>query len=210
MNESDFTELLIQELRPRLRPHKVEAKRSLLYDLSFDHLGTVAFGVDPETGTPIKGGGRGFEQDLLVFDEVESKGANTSVIPRVVAELKYGGVNTHDVIVYSEKADRIRRVYPYVRYGFVLGGLWNIPGRALRLGQRFDFITSISPELRPEELRAFCDMMCDEAAASASITELLFEQKKSPLFGGASLFEWPDRALPDCASSVGGGRHRSS
>ncbi len=58
---------------------------------------------------------------------------------RVVAEVKYGAVNTHEVIVYSEKADRIRRscVYPYVRYGFVLGGMFPIPGRVLRLGAAF-------------------------------------------------------------------------
>ena len=85
-------------------------------------------GVDPDTGEPIRGRGRGFEQDILVFDEVAE--AHTSVIPRIVAELKFGNVTTHDVIVYSEKADRIRRVYPYIRYGFVLGGMKHIPGRS--------------------------------------------------------------------------------
>ncbi len=113
----------------------------MLYDLSFDDRGKVALGVDPETGKPIQGKGKGFEQDILVFDK--APGGQTSIIPRVVAEVKYGAVNTHEVIVYSEKADRIRRVYPYVRYGFVLGGMAHIPGRVLRLGQRFDFIAAL-------------------------------------------------------------------
>lgn len=135
MTEDQFAKLLVDGMKSRLKPHSVERKRALLYDLSFDHRGSIAMGVDPDTGTPIRGHGRGFEQDILVFDDVAD--GDTSVVPRVVAEVKWGSVTTHDVIVYSEKADRIRRVYPYVRYGFVLGGMRRIPGRVLRLGQRF-------------------------------------------------------------------------
>ena len=90
-------------------------------------------GVDKDSGQPLRGSGRGFEQDILIYDESDK--GHTSVVPRVVLEVKVGSVSTHDVIVYSEKADRIRRVYPYVRYGFVLAGLKSIPGR-VRLGQR--------------------------------------------------------------------------
>jgi hypothetical protein len=179
MTESTFAKALIEALAPCLSPHKVEGKRSLLYDLSLDDRGIVAMGVDPDTGEPIRGRGCGFEQDILVFDEVAD--AHTSVVPRIVVELKYAGVTTHDVIVYSEKADRIRRVYPYVRYGFVIGGFNHIPGRALRLGQRFDFIATISAEMRPAELKAFCDLMREEAAASVALTELLFGHKKASI-----------------------------
>lgn len=95
--------------------------------------------------------------------------------------MKYGHVTTHDVIVYSEKADRIRRVYPYVRYGFVMGGFSHIPGRVLRLGQRFDFIATISAEMNATELADFCNLMQEEAAASVAITELLFGGKKATM-----------------------------
>lgn len=179
MTEDSFSSELIKVLAPRVAPHKVEGKRSLLYDLSFDDRGTVAMGVDPDTGEPVRGRGRGFEQDILVFDDVT--GAHTSVIPRIVAELKFGNVTTHDVIVYSEKADRIRRVYPYIRYGFVLGGMRHVPGRVLRLGQRFDFIVAISPEMKPDELSLFCDLMIEEAAASVALTEVLFGGRKASI-----------------------------
>lgn len=178
MNENSFGELLIEVLRPTIAPHKVEGKCSLLYDLSFDHQGVITKGIDPD-GKPIKGKGHGFEQDILVFDKVA--GADTSIVPRIVAELKFGGVTTHDVIVYSEKADRIRRVYPYIRYGFVLGGLKHIPGRVLRLGQRFDFIATISAEINQSELDSFCNLMCEEAAASIALTELLFGVRKTSM-----------------------------
>jgi hypothetical protein len=177
MTEDGFVELLVRGLAPRLDPRKVERKRALLYDLSFDHRGTIAMGVDPDSGKPIRGHGRGFEQDILVFDDVSH--GDTSVVPRVVAEVKWGGVTTHDVIVYSEKADRIRRVYPYVRYGFVLGGMRRIPGRVLRLGQRFDFIAALSSELLPDELERFYELICEETRASQVLTELLFDNRSA-------------------------------
>ena len=179
LSEDSFADLLVSAITPSLHPHKVGRKRSLLYELSFDQHGVVAMGVDPDTGEPIRGHGRGFEQDILVFDETAA--GHTSVVPLIVAEVKFGSVTTHDVIVYSEKADRIRRVYPYLRYGFVLGGLSHIPGRVLRLGQRFDFIATLSAELGPAELNWFCQLMRDEVEASLTLTALLFGRRKSKL-----------------------------
>ena len=175
MSEDEFARRLVAAVAPCLKPHKVKEKRSLLYDLSFDHFGKVSKGVDPE-GAPIRGQGRGFEQDILVYDEVT--GGDTSVVPRIVAEVKFGGVTTHDVLIYAEKADRIRRLYPYVRYGFVLGGLDQIPRRVLRLGQRFDFIVALSSGLNAKELANFCELMKREAAASAALVDVLFGQRK--------------------------------
>ncbi len=133
--EDSFADALAAELSAFLKPHHIGRKRSLLYDLSFDHEGRVTMGVDPDSGEPIRGKGKGFEQDILVYDE--ASGHHTSIVPRIVAEVKFGAVTTHDVLVYSEKADRIRRVYPYLRYGFVLGNMKRIPGRVLRLGLRW-------------------------------------------------------------------------
>lgn len=179
-NEDEFADQLAELLTPALAPHRVARKRSLLYDLSFDHRGIVTMGVDPDSGEPIRGRGRGFEQDILVFDEVSD--SHTSVVPRIVAEIKFGSVTTHDVIVYSEKADRIRRVYPYLRYGFVLGGMKSIPGRVLRLGQRFDFIASVPSDLTEPSVTQFCSVMREEATTSIQLTELLFGKRKATLF----------------------------
>ncbi|WP_407279220.1 hypothetical protein U5817_24870 [Aromatoleum evansii] len=179
MTEDDFTDRLADAIAERLAPYHVGRKRSLLYDLSFDHNGVMAMGVDPDTGEPIRGKGRGFEQDLLVFEDAAR--GHTSVIPRIVAEVKYKSVTTHDVIVYSEKADRIRRVYPYVRYGFVLGGMKSIPGRVLRLGQRFDFVVAIGEELTAPEVNDFAALMKEEAEASVSLSNALFGNTKPTL-----------------------------
>ncbi len=179
MTEDEFTDRLAAAIAEDVAPYHVGRKRSLLYDLSFDHRGVMTMGVDPDTGEPIRGKGRGFEQDLLVFEE--ASGGHTSVIPRIVAEVKFGAVTTHDVIVYAEKADRIRRVYPYVRYGFVLGGMRNIPGRVLRLGQRFDFIVAVDERLTQEGVNAFASLMREEAEASVALSDALFGKVKLTL-----------------------------
>jgi hypothetical protein len=106
-------------------------------------------------------------------------------------------VTTHDVLVYAEKADRLRRVYPYLRYGFVLGGLRHIPGRVLRLGQRFDFIVALSSELRPAELNAFCQLMREEAAASVALSGLLFGKGKPTVVQKRLVVRHDDEFLPN-------------
>ena len=179
MTEDEFTDRLAAGITDRIKPFRIGRKRSLLYDLSFDHKGVLAMGVDPDTGEPIRGKGRGFEQDILVFEDASD--GHTSVIPRIIAEVKFGSVTTHDVIVYSEKADRIRRVYPYVRYGFVLGGMKSIPGRVLRLGQRFDFIVAVDENPVDVEMTAFATLMREEAEASVELSKALFGKSKPKL-----------------------------
>jgi hypothetical protein len=41
--------------------------------------------------------------------------------PRVVVEAKVGSVTTHDAITYSQKAANHKAVFPYLRYGIMLG-----------------------------------------------------------------------------------------
>ncbi len=176
MTEDEFTDRLVESIAKWLTPYHIGRKRSLLYDLSFDHKGVLAMGVDPDTGEPIRGKGRGFEQDILVYEEASD--GHTSVIPRIVAEVKFAAVTTHDVIVYSEKADRIRRVYPYVRYGFVLGGMNRIPGRVLRLGQRFDFIVAVDDQLAIADVKGFTSLMREEVEASVAMSNALFGKAK--------------------------------
>jgi hypothetical protein len=146
MTEREFIIELVQELDLKLPHCRVATHKSILYDLTVDDDGVVRMGVDTETGEPLRGGGKGFEQDLLIYESPESDAL--PVVPRVIAEVKYNNVTTHDAIVYSEKARRIRAVYPYVRYGLILGGFTRIPGRVLRLGQGFDYVLALQPPLR--------------------------------------------------------------
>ena len=177
MTEDEFTIELLAALDLGFHDHVIARKRSLLYELSIDDHGVVQLGVDSDSGEPIRGKGKGFEQDILIYQE--SADGHTSVIPRIVIEVKYNSVTTHDTIVYSEKAERIRRVYPYVRYGIVLGNLPNVPGRVLRLGQAFDFIAAIEYPFVEYQLGALREVLAHELETSHAGCNLLAGKRKA-------------------------------
>jgi hypothetical protein len=174
--EDAFAEKLVKRLRPELpQRYCIETRRSLLYAISFDDHGVLQLGQNSRR-EPTRGGGTGFEQDLLVFER--SSGGETSIVPRVSVELKFGGVSTHDSIVYSEKARRIRTIYPFVRYGLILGGLGHIPGRTLRLGTEFDFIIAMPARIGAMTLHRIAKLLRTELRLSSQMTAILRGRRK--------------------------------
>lgn len=169
--EAAFGERLAKRLRRILPPrYSIETKRSLLYAVSFDDRGVLQLGQNRDR-EPTRGGGTGFEQDLLLFERAAD--GQTSIIPRVSVELKFGGVSTHDSIVYSEKARRIRAIYPFVRYGLILGGLPHIPGRTLRLGTEFDFILAVPERIGAAAMNRIAKLLRLELRLSGKMTAVL-------------------------------------
>jgi hypothetical protein len=173
MNEKEFTGEFVTALDLRLDRCLIATHKSLLYDLTIDDDGVIRMGVDPDCGEPIRGGGKGFEQDVLIYERPDDSD-KVPVVPRVVVEVKFNGVTTHDAIVYSEKARRIRTVYPYIRYGMVLGGLQKIPGRVLRLGHGFDFIFAVSYPLVVQQLEACRTALTEEVQTSRDLARIAF------------------------------------
>ncbi len=117
-----------------------------------------------------------YETDLLI---VENKDANVW-IPRVVIECKIDRVTTHDAITYSEKAFTHKRVHPYLRYRIIFGNrrTYPLPGRLFRHGLYFDFMASwVSFEPTDSELNALMDIFLDEAKASQTLQEMIFNSK---------------------------------
>lgn len=170
MTEAEFADVLATWLPPFVPTCEVATKKSVLYALPFDERGQLQLGLDAQ-GEPLRGGGTGFEQDILVFERVQ--GGQTSIIPRVIAEVKLGRVTTHDTLTYAEKARRIRVVYPFVRYGLVLGEMISIPPRALRLGQEFDFITVVSATASSADIERIGALFAEELQASRNLGQIL-------------------------------------
>jgi hypothetical protein len=180
MNERQFISELVQELDLKLPDCRVATHKSILYDLTIDDDGVVRMGVDTETGEPVRGRGKGFEQDLLIYESPKSDAL--PVVPRVIAEVKYHHVTTHDAIVYSEKARRIRAVYPYIRYGLILGGFSRIPGRVLRLGQGFDYVLALAHPLEAKEVAFTRKVFAEELQASRALAKIAFGRQKIATF----------------------------
>ncbi len=175
MTESEFAELVADWLPPFVPGCEVATKKSVLCAVSFDEQGRLQLGVDAQ-GEPVRGGGTGFEQDILVFERVQN--GQTSIIPRVIAEVKLGRVTTHDTLTYAEKARRIRVIYPFVRYGLILGEMSSIPPRALRLGQEFDFIRVMSAAATPAEVESLGVIFAEELQASRDLGVILAGHKR--------------------------------
>lgn len=175
MNEEQFAAAVAQWVAPFVANCEVATKKSVLYDLSIDDQGQLRLGLD-ERGEPKRGGGTGFEQDILVFERFPA--GRTSIVPRVIAEVKLGRITTHGALTYAEKARRIRAIYPFVRYGLLLGQMAAIPGRVLHFGQEFDFIAAMSYPARPAEIEALGHLFRDELAASRNLGAILAERAK--------------------------------
>ncbi len=177
MNENEFITEFITELGLHLEPCLVAHHKPLLYDLTVDDDGIIRMGVT-DSGEPVRGGGKGFEQDILIYETPDAEGLPVkpvvAVVPRVVAEVKFNNVTTHDAIVYSEKARRIRTVYPYLRYGLILGGFQTIPGRVLRLGQGFDFIFAISHPFITDQIDSARKALTEEVQTSRDLARIAF------------------------------------
>ncbi len=181
-SESQFVEALVTGVKQTLgqtlgKDIKIDTGISLLYAITFDDRGNLRVPLDDEK-RPKRGGGAGFQQDILVFEEAplsaEAPGAiRTSIVPRVIAEVKLGGVTTHAVITYSEKARRIRAIYPFARYGLILGGVSKVPGRVLRLGQEFDFIVVLNNPPEESEIGALSDLLQEECQTSKDVARML-------------------------------------
>jgi hypothetical protein len=176
MNENQFTDYLIKKLDLDISPLLIETRKSVLYEMAIDDQGRVDMGVDSDTGEPVRGGGKGFQQDILIYEEKID--GNTSIIPRVIAEVKLRSVTTHDSIVYSEKARRIKRIYPFVRFGLILAEIQNIPGRVLRLGEHFDFIHTIKNPPSYSDIKVCRSLFNSEIKMSKELSKILFRSKK--------------------------------
>ena len=112
--------------------YAVHVGKSLLYKLEVDVNGQLR----PEDLRNPKRGQFAFETDILIEKA-------DPAIPLVVVELKFGGFSTHDIITYSSKATRHKEIYPYLRYGFVVGGAEALSKKFLTHNQGVDFAMSV-------------------------------------------------------------------
>jgi hypothetical protein len=129
--ESLFADALHRRLDQALsQKFSVHRGKSLLYKLQVDVSGELR-PKHKDLQSP-KRGQYAFQTDILI-------GAITPAIPLVVIELKFGGFSTHDVITYSYKAVRHKEIYPYLPYGFVVGGSASLSKKFLTHNQGIDF-----------------------------------------------------------------------
>lgn len=130
MTERRFSEQIYQILQQKIKSYKVFQGAPLFYKFFIDTDDQLR---PHNIHNPVRGQ-YAFETDILV-----KKGT----VPLVVIELKYGNITTHDILTYSAKARKHKEIYPYLRYGLVIGGREKIDKRFFIHNAGFDFALAI-------------------------------------------------------------------
>lgn len=103
------------------------------------------------------------------------------LIPRVSVEVKIGDPNVHSIIVASQKAEKIKSIYPYLRYLLVVYGVKDgISRKALRHGESIDAIIAI----KNKDFEGLLKIVKNQIETSKKIERALFSKE-----GKAKVFE---------------------
>ncbi len=153
-------------------PLIIQRGANLLYQITVDNC--LELTIDPKNP---KRGQSAFQTDLCVFEQID-----TNVkIPRVVLEFKKY-ITTHDVLTYSSKARKHKQVYPYLRYGFVIGNEDTIPGRFFTHNEALDFCVAAASYKANRLHELFAKILREEIAASRELEQIAFGRKPVHVF----------------------------
>jgi len=167
MNEKNWVALVVKLLEEFLKPNiQIHQGKKLVYAheiLSFEN----------DHPKPNK---MSYETDILITEH-----SNGVWKPRLIVECKINSVTTHDAITYSQKALSHKNVFPYLRYGILIGNRkhYPLPGRLYRHGAYFDFMQSwVDFEPSKRELNHLAEIIQDEVKSSQLLEEILYSSRK--------------------------------
>jgi hypothetical protein len=78
------------------------------------------------------------------------------------------------VLTYSTKARRHKQVYPYLRYGLVVGNIEEIPWRFFAHNEGLDFCVAAARHKGPRLHDLLASLLKEEVAASRRLEQLIF------------------------------------
>ncbi len=171
MRETEWVELVAKTVRPELTAVDQSLDVQTQVKIPYGHE-IRAYDKDQKPETEVIE----FATDFIVVE-----GTDGGWKPRIVVEAKVDSVTTHDAITYSQKAANHKSVFPYLRYGIMLGNRqhYPLPGRLYRHGTQFDFMISFREhEPSTKELEAFRDVLIDEVEASQALERMIYESRR--------------------------------
>jgi len=140
---------------------------------------------------PPKRGENAFNVDILIsLKNTENKKNDDKIpkddeIPFVVIEIKGSKkITTDEIITYSGKAERHKRVYPWLRYGMIWNSTEesNIPFRFFKNNENFDFaynINTISKNKMNDRIKKFySEILKDQIEIAIKLYEIFKKESK--------------------------------
>ena len=173
MEDDIFVKIALGVAQNILRPpYFIKRGSSLLYQITVDNKLDIV--VNPKKP---KRGQSAFETDLCIYEKVN----NYIEIPRVVLEFKKG-LSTHDVLIYSSKASKHKEIYPYLRYGLIIGNENKIPGKFFTHNRALDFCVA-AKTYKENELEAMLSKLFKAEIKSSRLLEsIVFEKLAATIF----------------------------
>lgn len=182
MDEKEFAEELKETLITKFSPkYSITTKEPIIYKVIVDDTGNF----NPRTPEKPSRGNLAFETDILI---------KKNNIPLVVIETKYGGFSTHDVLTYSNKALKHKEVYPYLRYGFIVGNTKIIQNRFFTHNTGFDFAMALDHTSK-NELDKFIEVITKQIESSEKLLNILSEKNATKLFNSVLELELVNNKL---------------
>jgi len=140
---------------------KVRRGENLFYQLFLDRSWTL----EVKNTTP-KRGSSAFQTDICIFEELP----NGVEFPRVVIEFKTT-ITSHDILTYSAKAGKHKKIYPCLRYGLLASELESIPGRFFIHNENLDFFIAAKKYKSEAEIRPFAKKLIEKELEISRILE---------------------------------------
>jgi hypothetical protein len=104
------------------------------------------------------------------------------IIPRIICELKYNGINSHSLVIYSEYAADIKSIFPDCKYYLALRyKKSSTPNKLYRHGKHFDKIIAFENGKQKGKYNNgdFINNMSENKDLEATFNEFVDEIKKT-------------------------------
>ncbi len=179
MNELRFAERLKNKIQERLGSSQYEVKtgENLIYKVIVNPQGEY----EPKKAkAPIRGS-YAFQTDLLIIKKSKQ-------LPLVVIETKYNAFSTHDILTYSTKAQKHKEIYPYLRYGLVVGGIDIIQNRFFTHNSSFDFAVALK-RINDKSLNKLIKIIKEQIKSAEMILDILTEKNRTRSFNTRIMIE---------------------
>lgn len=136
MNETKFRKRLKEVLEMGLEKMGLGNKYSFKENMNLIYKVIISENLEYEPNDPKnpKRGRYAFQTDITIVE---------NNLPLVIIETKYGDFTSHDVLTYSTKALKHKEIYPYIRYGLVVGGKDRIDNKFFTHNVGFDFAIAL-------------------------------------------------------------------
>ena len=153
MRESNFVSVF-KGVAEEVIGAKAVVKRgaNLLYQLYLDQKLDLAVS---DTRSPARGSSA-FQTDICIFELL-----NGVEFPRVAIEFK-PKITTHDILTYSAKAGKHKKIYPCLRYGLLASELGSIPGRFFIHNDNLDFFIAAKKYSSEAEINKFAKKLIEK------------------------------------------------